>query len=119
MESDKPRATHPVVALVVGLPALLYAFMTRGLWRFPGCPPESLEYPGHPAPSTPREGSLVLIALLWGWFALCAVASVALHRRLHARPERWVRVISFVVPAVVSLGAPIPGLVFLALATLC
>jgi hypothetical protein len=119
MENEKPRSTHPVVLLVVGLPALPYLLMTRGLWRFPGCPPESLEYPGHPAPSTPREFSLVLIACIWVWFAVCAGASVGAHRWLHARPERWLRVVSFVVPVAVSLGAPIPCLAFVGLATLC
>jgi hypothetical protein len=44
---------------------------------------------------------------------------VGVHGWLHARPERWLRVVSFAVPAAVSIGAPIPCLAFVALATLC
>lgn len=118
-ENERLPSTHPVVWLVVGLPALLYYLVTVGLWRFPGCPPGSLDYPGHPAPSTPLGFSLVLIACIWGWFTVCSGVSVLAHRWLRARPERWLRVVSFVVPVAVSLGTPIPCLAFLALATLC
>ena len=81
MENEKLLSTHPVVQLVVGLPALLYVLMTLALWRFAGCPPESLEYPGHPAPSTPREASLVLIAADHDASPLLLLSDLAQHSR--------------------------------------
>ena len=110
---------HEAVWIVVGLPALPYLLMTYGLWSFLGCPPESLDYPGHPAPTTPVSGSVVLMAGIWAWFLVCSVASLAVHRWLHARPERWLRVGSFVVPAMVSVAALVVCVMFVALATLC
>ena len=113
------RSTHWTVWILIGLPALPYLLMTRGLWSFPGCPPESLDYPEHPAPRMPVSGSLFLIVGTWVCFVVCSAASLAVHRWLYARPVRWLRVVSFVVPAAVSVGATIGCVIFIALATLC
>jgi hypothetical protein len=113
------RRRHPVAWLLVSIPALLYVPVTMGLWRFPGCPPDSLEYPGHVPPTPPLAPSLILIACIWVWFVACAAASLLVHGWLRRRPQRWLRVASFVVPGLVALASPVPCLMYVALASLC
>jgi hypothetical protein len=93
--------------------------MTRGLWSFLGCPPGSLDYPGHSAPIPPISGSLVVIVGIWTWFSICSAASMGVHRWFYAQPERWLGVGTFVVPAGISVGASAICIVFAALVTMC
>lgn len=104
---------------VVLAPAVLYVFLTRGLWRFPGCPPDSLAYPGHPPPILPIDYSVALIFVIWAWFALWCGTSLFIFARFRGRRQRWVRVLSWIGPVVVSMATPIPCIVFVTMATLC
>jgi len=104
---------------ILAIPTLPYAFLTRGLWSFRGCPPESLAYPGHPAPTPPLSYGIFLITIVWAWFAVWCAASIAIHRRLEARSRRWLRALSWAVPITVSLLTPVAPIFFVALATLC
>jgi len=112
-------ATHPAAWALVGLPAVPYGLVTRGLWSFLGCPPQSLAYPGHPAPVAPISGSLALIATMWVWFVVCGAICLLVHRALYARPGLWLRALSFLAPGAFSLAGALAGLVFVSLATLC
>jgi hypothetical protein len=70
-------------------------------------------------PTPPLPSSLTLIACVWVWFVVCAGASLVAHRWLWRRPQRWLRVASFLVPGLVGLASPLPCVMFVALATLC
>jgi hypothetical protein len=107
------------ILVIVSIPALPYLFMTFGLWGFPGCPPESLDYPGHPAPRVPLAATLWIIGFIWAWFILWCGASLLLNHLLHARSRPWVRMSSWVVPLILTLTTPIPCVLLVTLATLC
>jgi hypothetical protein len=53
------------------------------------------------------------------WFVGWSAASGLVHRWLRGRAAAWLRVLAFVVPPVLGLGAAFAWLVFLGLATLC
>jgi hypothetical protein len=113
------RGASPWVWPIGLLPALPYAFVSMAVWRFPGCPPESLAYPGHPAPSLPLAGSVEIVGLMWLWFFVWLAASVGVHVLLRGRESRTANVFSFIVPAAVTLTTPFAVLFGLAIATLC
>ncbi len=119
MDVGARSRASPFIWPVIGLPALPYAVFTSVLWKFPGCPPESLEYPGHPAPSVPLAASVVLLIVLWSWFCVWALASVGVHLLLRKRPSLLARVSAFAVPSVITLTTPLGAMFALAIATLC